>query len=293
MDYFIFLSMKKRDGFKDQTLIVVPPPFYRMEDPLINALFFTDIGYFPRAEDHLVIRRKGSDSTILLICADGSGWAEIDGKFLELKKGQAVLIPSGRPHRYGSSEKGYWKLFWIHFEGTLAGELVERLNGQGENEPGFPLRMSDESSRLFNTICSDLLKGINSRNYELACGRVRHLFSSLIEDSRSGSLAIDRIIRECIIIMESHLESSLTLDRLSRETSLTPPYLCRVFKQKTGHSPIDHYNRMKIQRACFLLDMTALQISEISRNLGVSDPYYFSRMFKSVMGLSPRAYRNR
>ena len=290
---FYLFYMKKRDGFKDQTLIVVPPPFYRTKDPLINSLYFTDIGYFPRAEDHLVTRKRGCDSKILLICTDGSGWADIDGRFIELKKGQAVLIPSGCPHRYGSSEKGYWKLFWIHFKGEFSDEISARLNEKGEQTPDFSLRMSDESSRLFNTICTSLLKGINSRNYELACGRVRHLFSSLIEDSRSGSLAIDRIIQECIAIMENHMDSSLSLQQLSRETSLTPPYLCRIFKQKTGHSPIDHYNRMKIQRACFLLDMTTLQIGEISRNLGVGDPYYFSRMFKSIMGLSPRGYRNR
>jgi AraC-like DNA-binding protein len=285
--------MKKREGFRNQTLIVVPPHFYKTEDPLISSLYLTDIGYFPRAEDHLVTRYRGSGSTILLICTDGSGWADIDGRSIELKQGQAVLIPSGCPHRYGSSEKDFWKLFWIHFRGELADEIASRLNEKKERDPGFALRMGDESRRLFNTICTDLLKGINRRNYELACGRLRHLFSSLIEDSRSGSLTIDRIIAECIIIMEDHLDSSLSLDRLSRETALTPPYLCRVFKQKTGHSPIDHYNRMKVQRACFLLDMTTLQVGEISRRLGIGDPYYFSRMFKSIMGLSPRDYRNR
>lgn len=287
------MYMKKREGFRNQTLIVVPPHFYKTEDPLISSLYLTDIGYFPRAEDHLVSRNRGSDSIILLICTDGSGWAELDGSYIELNEGQAVLVPRGCPHRYGSSEKGFWKLFWIHFQGELADEIASRLNENGDREPGFSLRMGDESRRLFNTICTDLLRGINSGNYELACGRLRHLFGSLIEDGRSGSLTINRIIRECISIMENHLDSSLTLDRLSRETSLTPPYLCRVFKQKTGRSPIDHYNRMKVQRACFLLDMTTLQIGEISRSLGIGDPYYFSRMFKSIMGRSPRDYRNR
>ena len=290
---FYYHDMKKSEGFQNQTLIVVPPHFYKTGDQLISSLFPTDIGFFPKAEDHLVIRKKGSMSAILLICTDGSGWTEIDGNHMELKEGQAVLIPPHLPHSYGSSEGHYWKLFWIHFQGNLTEEVINRLTNDKIGTAVFSLRMSDESRHLFYTICTSLLKGINASAYELACGRLHHLFGSLIEDSRSGSQAVDRIIRECIILMENHLNSTLSLSSLSRELSLSAPYLCRIFKQKTGHSPMDHYIRMKVQRACFLLDMTTEQICEISRTLGINDPYYFSRMFRNIMGVSPRAYRNR
>ncbi len=93
--------------------------------------------------------------------------------------------------------------------------------------------------------------------------------------------------------MEDRIQTSLTLDDLSDRVSMTPQYLCRLFKQKTGHTPIEHFTRLKIQRACYLLDMTSDQIHEISRQIGFDDPYYFTRTFKRIMGTPPREYRNR
>ncbi|MCB0166075.1 MAG: helix-turn-helix transcriptional regulator, partial [Anaerolineae bacterium] len=65
----------------------------------------------------------------------------------------------------------------------------------------------------------------------------------------------------------------------------------RVFKKKTGYAPIDYFIRLKIQKACELLETTDQQVSEIGHSLGYPDIYYFSRLFKKVVGLSPRQYR--
>ncbi len=48
---------------------------------------------------------------------------------------------------------------------------------------------------------------------------------------------------------------------------------------------------MKIERACYLLDTGELSISAVAEQLGYEDSYYFSRLFKKVMGVSPSSYR--
>lgn len=48
---------------------------------------------------------------------------------------------------------------------------------------------------------------------------------------------------------------------------------------------------MKMQRAGQLLDLTDWSVKEIAGAVGLSDPYYFSRLFKKMMGCSPTAYR--
>ncbi|WP_407704971.1 helix-turn-helix domain-containing protein [Thalassotalea hakodatensis] len=48
---------------------------------------------------------------------------------------------------------------------------------------------------------------------------------------------------------------------------------------------------MKMQQACFQLDNTTETIKQIGESLGYSDPYYFSRLFKKVVGMSPKRYR--
>ena len=54
---------------------------------------------------------------------------------------------------------------------------------------------------------------------------------------------------------------------------------------------MDYFIHIKIQRACFLLDTTTLSVREIGSQVGYEDPYYFSRIFRKVMGVPPRAYR--
>ena len=46
-----------------------------------------------------------------------------------------------------------------------------------------------------------------------------------------------------------------------------------------------------MRRACELLRNENLSVKEVAALLGYSDPYYFSRLFKSVIGVAPRSYR--
>jgi YesN/AraC family two-component response regulator len=48
---------------------------------------------------------------------------------------------------------------------------------------------------------------------------------------------------------------------------------------------------LRIRYACRLLDTTTLTVREVGYRVGYEDPYYFSRMFRKLMGLSPRQYR--
>ncbi len=301
--------MKRRDGFANQVLILIPPEIHRTADPVTRQLYITDIGYFPRAEDHYVVREAGSPSHILIICTGGSGWYETGGGCCEIRAGDAFIIEKSVPHAYGSSEGGWWELYWIHFDGALAADMCRYLSGEthcgeehgadrGENReiassPPFPLPMGDESRHLFSLICSSLSEGISPLNYELACGRLWHLFSSLSLDRKRGADVSRGVIDQCLNLMEERISGTLTLRELSERVSLTPQYLCRLFRQQTGHPPMEHYTRLKIQRSCALLDMTSERICEISLQLGIEDPYYFSRAFKRIMGMPPREYRRR
>ena len=62
---------------------------------------------------------------------------------------------------------------------------------------------------------------------------------------------------------------------------------------KTGFSPIEYFNHLKVQKACQYLLFTDLRVKEIADKLGIEDPYYFSRMFSKLMGMSPGTYRTK
>ncbi|MBA4058419.1 MAG: AraC family transcriptional regulator, partial [Marivirga sp.] len=85
----------------------------------------------------------------------------------------------------------------------------------------------------------------------------------------------------------------VTLESLASFVNLSLSHYSSIFRKKTGYSPIVYFNHLKIQHACQFLQFTSLRINEISGKLGIEDPYYFSRLFTKVMGISPLEYRNK
>lgn len=57
-------------------------------------------------------------------------------------------------------------------------------------------------------------------------------------------------------------------------------HFCLRFRRSKSHTPVEYLNNLRIRQARQLLDLTTLNISEISEQPGFSDPFYFSRAFK-------------
>lgn len=91
--------------------------------------------------------------------------------------------------------------------------------------------------------------------------------------------------------MKRNLAARTTLPDLARAAGLSVPHFSVLFRRATGFPPMEHFLRLKIQRACHLLDTTEMRVSEIATALSWDDPFHFSRVFRRVTGRSPRAYR--
>lgn len=287
---------KKQEGFKGETLIVLPRNFLQdvSEHPLINPQYITDIGFFPNAQFHYRERPEGSDQHILIYCEKGEGFIQIDDKKRVIKKESFFIIPKGTPHIYGSDDKNPWSIFWIHFLGENAENYFNSLSSMNYVAP-VSIEKSTKIKFLFEDIFSFMDKG-----YTLdVMIYISQVFANLLgvfffmnNDYKLG-LKQDIIrIEESIQYMTSNIESALTLKQLAKQANLSTTHYSYLFRKKTGFSPIDYFIRLKIQRACQYLDMTDLKVNEISRKLGFQDPYYFSRTFHKIMQQSPTDYRD-
>ena len=68
-------------------------------------------------------------------------------------------------------------------------------------------------------------------------------------------------------------------------------YLARVFREVTGHAPIEYLIHMRVRKAMELLRDTPWSVTKIAASVGFTNANYFSRQFKAVTGGSPTAYR--
>ncbi|MEK5507747.1 helix-turn-helix domain-containing protein [Paenibacillus sp. FSL P4-0113] len=287
---------KKADGFEGEKLYVVPP--YMLDklnmNPLIKNLYITDIGCFSHARHHFRERMHGCDSHIFIYCTSGKGWIRTkDGLTIDMTERGFAYIPRDMPHAYGADDRDPWTIYWFHLKGDQMDDFIALF------EP-FKTYISISASdgvkllELFHQ-CYDLLlnKSYSIIHLVQVSQTVRYLLSFVVsvafrkEDSTYQS-HVDKATR----YMSEQLESTVSLEQLSRHVQVSKQHLNLIFKQSTGYSPVDYYLRMKIQRASQLLDLTNASIKEVSIQLGFRDPYYFSRLFKKIMGCSPLEYRN-
>ena len=71
---------------------------------------------------------------------------------------------------------------------------------------------------------------------------------------------------------------------------VSPGYLSRFFRQKTGRTVMETIAGKKIEYARQLLDEGNLKVFEVAQRVGFEDTTYFSHVFKKYTGMSAKEY---
>lgn len=100
-----------------------------------------------------------------------------------------------------------------------------------------------------------------------------------------------RRVEQSVAYMAQHLDKPLQVATLAAQANISPSHFFALFKRRIGSAPIDYFTRLRMQRACFLLEGTSFSVKEVAAELGYDDPFYFSRVFKSVHRVAPSDYR--
>jgi len=286
----------RAEGFRGQVMHVVPRPLLAAAAAHLLAaeLYPTDIGFYPRAWRHYRERPDGAPEHILIFCTAGRGWFEVDGREGFLEPDQALLIPQGRPHRYGADARQPWTIHWAHFAGEDAAYFSGLLP---VGCPLVPVAAATRPAlvRLFRECCAALANGFSPTRILYAAQVLRHLLAALFFDNPAFTAGAwprpARDFRRVFDYMRQQLPNRLTLAQMARAAGLSAPRFSALFKAQTGVTPGDYYLRRRLQIASRLLDTTDQSIKEIAAACGYDDPYYFSRLFRKVMGVPPTVYR--
>jgi AraC-like DNA-binding protein len=284
---------KIKEGFLGQRMIVLTPNIRKeiKANPLINSFYLTAIGYYPHAVGHDRERLHGAAEFIFLYCIDGEGRIEMNGEVYLLKANTFFIIPKNIPHRYYSSTKTPWSIYWLHFSGTNSRKIYERsLIDEKHHVHAIPFEQSRIST--FDQIYNTLDRSFSSRDMEIMNFRLLYFVTSFIyyKEINPAVYNID-MVSNSIAFMKKNVDKKLSINLLAEEQNLSVSHYLRRFKAKTGQSPIVYLNQLKIQQSCQYLYFTDKNIKEICALLGIDDQYYFSRLFTKLIGTSPSAYR--
>ena len=98
-------------------------------------------------------------------------------------------------------------------------------------------------------------------------------------------------IEPALSYIENHCGEKISVSDLCSLCLMSESQLRRLFRQNTGLSPGEYKNEFRVKRACAMLMSGNLAIAEISDVLGFDNVYYFSKVFKKIIGVSPGKYR--
>lgn len=98
---------------------------------------------------------------------------------------------------------------------------------------------------------------------------------------------VERFIKE-------NYRHEITLGNIADEVGFTPDYLSKLFKKYKKEPPVKFLIRLRVDEAKrLLIEEPMMKVKEIGKMVGYFDQYYFSRLFKSQVGIYPTEYRNK
>jgi AraC-like DNA-binding protein len=98
-------------------------------------------------------------------------------------------------------------------------------------------------------------------------------------------------IRPAINYIDANYDKPITLAEIARASHLSVSRLAHLFKEQMGITPIDYVTGARIERAKELLLGTDQSCTEICFQAGYNNQSYFTRTFKSLVGITPRQFR--
>lgn len=150
-------------------------------------------------------------------------------------------------------------------------DLYNNINTQVDTNP-------HEMQRNINNIKSSLSNAINS---------------VYTEDLILPELAKkDSIVNDIIDYLHTNKSIMLSLNEAASLVHLSPGYFSRVFSKQVGTPYTTYLMQLKVAWSKQLLEKTELSITQISDDLGFSDPSYFIKVFKKQENITPLLYRS-
>lgn len=284
---------KIKEGFIGQKMIVLPPNIRHniLKNDLIKHFYVTASGFYPHAAHHDRERDSGANEYILLYCTGGSGTVNIAGRASLLKPHHFIILPRNTPHHYTSSPENPWTIYWLHFTGSNADYLFRKY-AELKSEPTF-FAYDERTIENFDRVFNLFENSFEERNLEIVNIKYLDLISAFLYADQTEPVTAGRDkITDSIAFMKARLGSQYTVQDFAGQQNLSVTHYSRLFHTKTGSSPNQYFNQLKVQAACQYLYFTDKSIKEICRELSFDDPYYFSRLFKKLMGVSPIQYRS-
>lgn len=234
----------------------------------------------------------------------GRGVRTLGDKQSEFVEGDIVFIPPHIPHHwefnseYAENNENVeyltlsFKTEYIDRCSSAFPEITERLEELKSVAAAltFPEKeaavLADMMTKMSNDAPSELLPYV----FRLVLLLSKYCKKATIAGTYSETNRTSDRINRVKDFSQSNYARTITIDMVAEHVGMNRSSFCTFFKKATGQTYITYLNKLRVDRACYLLREGNFNITEVCYMVGFNDVPYFNRCFKNNRGMSPKEY---
>lgn len=247
------------------------------------------------------------DSYEIYFLLEGERYYFIDKEIFHVNSGSLVLINREQLHKTSTGSNASHERIVLLLSASVFRDYFISM-GLPDPDVFFNIHygvieLQEEDQQIAISIFSTIFDEIQKKNdrYELLvklkvaelmiliCRYCRMLIKN--DNSENWKPLKHSKVQEIVEYLSEHYETDESLDEIAQRYYISKSYLCRIFKDITGLTINEYIHLIRIKKAKRMLKINQYSITDISVNLGYSSITYFERVFKKLVGISPRTYQ--
>ena len=216
----------------------------------------------------------------IIVTTQGEGTTIIGEKKFEVKKGSVLLIPPQIKHLHES----------IHGFSDISIQ-VDEFND--ELASGTPVLFFDNTDALITLADMIYYNYIEKEfNYKAINQKLLDLMYEYLIRIQGTKHTYDFVWKLKDAMTANLSNSAFDISKEAKTLGVSFDYMRHCFKEELQQTPLAYLTGICIRQAKRLLEHNRVcKIAEIANMCGYADQYYFSKMFKKLVGISPKEYR--
>lgn len=227
---------------------------------------------------------RGAASYLLIYTVKGAGRLEAFEKMYPLLENSIAIIPAKTPMKYYTDrDVKVWEFYWLNLSGERVLAILDNLIADKKEV----IRAMPPLEGIFSELVKEALTE-TERSEMLNTLLEKMISKAVFNRSRKKSTADD-----LLEYLSANYRSHINLESISERFYLSKNQIIRIIRRQTGYSPHEYLTRIRLTKACELLEYTRTPISEIGRCVGYENKSHFSAAFRKLYGITPAEYRIR
>ena len=221
--------------------------------------------------------------------------------------GMFSAIPANVPHITVSEDEDAWEFLFLD-PGELLREMYPNQPEKQEQKLSALMRSAalfhaEEQPELAATV-RKILREMHAKRpyyretvrhlariYLLELLRVQEDLSDRVEGhSLIGVPALSQVL-PALTFIEEHYTEEIRAAQLAACCGLSEPHFRRVFEERVHMSPMDYLNRVRVHKACRLLNRRSCSMDVAAEECGFASTSAFTRNFKKYMDMTPYQWK--